>query len=375
MRTLPTSASSSLRLSVCGFKSIKELNDFEPKPLNILIGPNGAGKSNLIGFFRLLSWMLVSDGKLQEHIGYLGGASEVLHDGAQTTLELTANLALQTDSGLNEYRFRLFRAAGDTLIFSDEATRFSRTGTASPNRWIELGAGHREARILEHQQDSQTAKTVVNLLRRIKVYQFHNTSDNSPMRPKWAIDDAHYLKETGGNIAPFLYRLQQDYDSYYRLIVRRLRLILPFFDDFEFVDEHGYMLLRWRERSTDKVFNVSQASDGMLRTMALIALLSQPSIKLPAVIFLDEPELGLHPFAIDIVAGLIKAASLHSQIFVATQSADLLNNFEADDVVVVNRRGRASTYERLDSEALADWLAEYSLADLWDKNVLGGKPA
>lgn len=363
------------RLSLCGFKSIKELNSFEPKALNVLIGPNGAGKSNLIGFFRLLSWMLVSDGKLQEHIGYLGGAGEVLHDGTATTLELTANLTLQTESGLNEYRFRLFRAAGDTLIFSDEATRFSRGSLGKSAKWIELGAGHREAKILEHQLDNLTAKSVVYLLRQLKVYQFHNTSDTSPMRTKWATDDSRYLKETGGNIAPFLYRLQQQSSEHYRLIVRQLRLVLPFFDDFELTDEFGYMLLRWREKGTDKVFNVSQASDGMLRTMALIALLSQPTKHLPAVMFLDEPELGLHPFAIDLIAGLIKAVSLHCQVFVATQSADLLNNFDTEDIVVVNRRGRASTYERLDADALSGWLEEYSLAELWEKNVLGGKPA
>lgn len=362
------------RLSVCGFKSIKELNDFEPKPLNVLIGPNGAGKSNFIRFFRLLSWMLNSDGKLQRHIGELGGANEVLYDGINTTLELTANLWLKTDAGLNEYRFKLFRAAPDTLIFSDEATRFSRSSFTTPNRWLELGSGHREAKILEHTRDNPTARTIVHLLRRLKVYQFHNTSDNSPMRSKWSIDDGWELKETGGNIAPFLYRLQQQQPDYYLPIIRHLRLILPFFDNFEFIDEYGSMILRWREVGTDKIFNASQASDGMLRAIALVALLSQPTENLPDVMFLDEPELGLHPFAIDVIAGLIRAVSLHRQLFVATQSADLLNNFDAEDVVVVNRQGRASTYERLDADSLAAWLDEYSLAELWEKNVLGGKP-
>jgi predicted ATPase len=151
-------------------------------------------------------------------------------------------------------------------------------------------------------------------------------------------------------------------------------LVLPFFDDFDLYPEFGQILLRWKEKGTNKVFNAGQASDGMLRTIALISLLGQNPKDLPAVLFLDEPELGLHPSAIDAVAGLIKAASSHCQVFVATQSISLVNNFELDDLVVIDRKGRNSTYHRPDTEHLQAYLNEFSTGQIWEKNIIGGRP-
>ena len=285
-----------IQLDVTGFKSIQELYEFRPSLLNIMIGPNGAGKSNFIGFFRFMSWML--SGNLQRHIGELGYANDILYDGADVTRELTAHIQLSTQQGINEYKFRLVFAAGDTLIFVDEQYRFSNAQYSTHGQWQNLGAGYSEARILDRMADDQTARTIVNLLRRLQVYQFHNTSDTSPMRTRWSASDSRFLKENGANLSAFLYKLQQEKSAYYLKIVRQVRLILPFFDDFDLYAEKNKVLLRWREKGTIKVFNAAQASDGMLRAIALIALLSQPIVNLPDVLFLDEPELGLHPFAI-----------------------------------------------------------------------------
>jgi predicted ATPase len=150
--------------------------------------------------------------------------------------------------------------------------------------------------------------------------------------------------------------------------------VIPCFADFDLRDDHGSMLLQWRERGSDMLFDVSQASDGSLRTMALVTLLKQPEADLPAILILDEPELGLHPYAIDVVAGLLRAASNHTQVIVATQSTAFVNCFEPEDVVVVNRSGMESTFERQSAEKLGEWLDDYSLAELWEKNVIGGRP-
>ena len=153
-----------------------------------------------------------------------------------------------------------------------------------------------------------------------------------------------------------------------------IRLILPFFSDFELVNDYGHMLLAWRERDSDQVFDASQASDGMLRVIALVSVLLQPEDTLPDVLILDEPELGLHPYAIEIVGGLIGAASKSIQVILATQSAALVNCFEPEDIVVMEREGRTSVFRHLDPERLGEWLDDYSLAELWEKNVLGGQP-
>ncbi|MDP2904440.1 MAG: AAA family ATPase [Methylovulum sp.] len=358
--------------TIKGYKSIKEISGFEPKPINILIGPNGAGKSNFISFFKFLSWMLNSDGKLQEHVAYLGGANDILHDGADVTKNIEAEMSIKTASGINEYKFKLMFAKPDKLVFQEEKYRFSPIKMSQEANWSSCGVGQEEAKLPE--VDNKTATTILNLLRKLIVYQFHNTSDTAPMRLKWSIADGRWLKQNGDNLGSFLYRLQQEEKPYYLRIIKYIRLVLPFFDDFELYDEFGQVLLRWKEKGTNKVFNAGQASDGMLRTIALISLLAQNPKDLPTVLFLDEPELGLHPSAIDAVAGLIKAASSHCQVFVATQSISLVNNFDLDDLVVINRTGRHSDYSRPDCEKLAAYLEEFSTGEIWEKNIIGGRP-
>ena len=358
--------------TIKGYKSIKEIVLFEPKPINILIGPNGAGKSNFISFFKFLSWMLNSDGKLQEHVAYLGGANDILHDGADVTKNIDAEMAIQTKNGLNEYKFSLMFAKPDKLVFKEEKYRFSRINMGVDASWSSCGVGHDEAKLPG--VANPTATTILNLLRKLIVYQFHNTSDTAPMRLKWSASDGRWLKQNGENLGSFLYRIQQEERAYYTRIVKYIRQVLPFFDDFDFYEEFGQILLRWKEKGTNKVFNAGQASDGMLRTIALISLLAQNPKDLPAVLFLDEPELGLHPSAIDAVAGLIKAASEHCQVFIATQSISLVNNFELDDLVVIDRKGRSSEYSRPDTERLEEYLDEFSTGQIWEKNIIGGRP-
>ncbi len=361
-------------LTLCGFKSIREVEDFEPTPINVLIGANGAGKSNLIAFFRMLSWMM--SGELQEYVARRGGASRLLHDGPDTTPQIEATLALETEAGTNEYKFRLFHAAEDTLIFAEEAFRFSRREYSTPYRtWTDLGAGHRESKLIAKAEGGDSnARAIRGLLLKCKVYQFHNTSDTARMRQNWRTEDGRWLKEDAANIAPFLLRLRDHAAPYYKRILDTLRSALPFLSDFELEPENGSVLLRWRERGTDEVFGASQASDGMLRTIALIALLQQPAEDLPGILFLDEPELGLHPYATDVLVGLLRSASQRCQVILATQSAALVDRFEPEDIVVTERDGRESHFTRLQPAKLQEWLEEYSIAELWEKNVIGGRP-
>lgn len=361
-------------ITLKGFKTIQALENFKPRPLTALIGPNGAGKSNFISFFRMLSWALADPDHFPLYVGQQGGASTLLHDGPVKTREIEAELTLRTESGENQYAFRLFFAAGDSLIFADERYRFSdkRYGTVAP--WTETGAGHRAPQLLARAAEDTTARFIRNILQKIVVYQFHNTSDTARIRGKWYINDNRWLKEDAANIAPVLFRLRESDSRCYQRIVDTIRLILPFFSDFELAPRYNSLLLNWRERNSDQVFGVSQASDGMLRVIALVTLLLQPEQDLPDVLILDEPELGLHPYAINIVGGLIRAVATKIQVIVATQSMPLVDCFEPEDIVIVERKGRSSAFRQLDAEALGEWLEDYSLSELWEKNVLGGRP-
>ncbi len=381
------------KITLRGFKTIRDLTDFAPGDLTVLIGANGAGKSNLISFFRMLSWALAAPGQLQLHVQTQGGAGRILHDGTARTNEICAELSLAMADGTNRYGFRLVHAAGDTLLFGNEWVQFVPKGEDSPTLpgmhaghpeakllhiselhldRLSMAAGHREAKLLDW--ENPTASVTLSTLRRIIIHQFHNTSATARIRGKWSASDNRWLKEDGANLASFLLRLQEQHPAHYRRIEDTLRLIAPFFAAFELYPESDAVLLRWRELGSDQVFDVSQASDGLLRAMALVALLSQPVADLPAVLILDEPELGLHPYAIEVLAGLVRAASHHVQVIVATQSVALIDRFEPEDIVVVSRPGRESVLRRLDGEELRNWLDTYTLSELWEKNVVGGRP-
>ena len=362
------------RITLKGFKSIRDLTDFEPRSRTVLIGPNGAGKSNFISFFRMMSWALSGPDKLALHVSQQGGSRRLLHDGPARTREIESELTIRAPAGRNQYAFRLFHAAGDTLVFADERYRFSRSGRPGEADWKSTGAGHRDPRLLAAAADDKTADIIRTLLQKIVVYQFHNTSDTARIRGKWSVSDDRWLKEDAANLAPVLHRLRKQHGRYYQRIVDTVRLVLPLFSDFELEPDNGHLLLGWRERDSDEVFSASQASDGFLRIVALITLLLQPADGLPDVLILDEPELGLHPSAVNIVGGLIRAAAETIQVIAATQSVALVDCFDPEDIVVVERPDRASTFKRLEPAALKDWLDEYSLSELWEKNVIGGRP-
>ena len=361
------------KVTIRGFKTIRSLENFEPGQLTALIGPNGSGKSNFISFFRMMSWALAGPDNLAFFVGERGGASRILHNGPAQTREIEAELSIRTQSGNNQYAFRLFYAADDRLVFAEERYRLTPKGDP-PRDWRGTGAGHSSPGLIPAADTDTTARVIRRLLQRIIVHQFHNTSDTSRIRGSWSASDNRFLKEDGANVAPVLFRLRENDGNSYRRIVDTIRLVLPFFSDFELEPEYGNLLLRWREQNTDQVFSASQASDGMLRVVTLVTLLLQPVSDLPDVLILDEPELGLHPYAINIVGGLINAASKTTQVMVATQSMALLDCFNPEDVVVVDRGDGGSEFKRLSSKALDSWLEEYSLSELWEKNVIGGRP-
>ena len=370
------------RVSITGFKTIRRLDGFEPRGLNVLIGGNGAGKSNFICFFRVLQWMLTPPGQLQLQVAIQGGASGFLSDGPDVTREVTAQLELETESATNEYRFRLSHAAGDTFRFAEEKYRCSSFARGGEADWIVLEPGVPEAGLNAAAEGGDaTARTIRRLIRQCVVYQFHNTAATSRIRQRWSIDDGRYLKEDAGNLAPFLLRLCEHEPQSYRRIVGTIRQAVPFFSDFVLDPVKESLLLQWREIGSDLVFSSYQAADGMLRFFALVALLLQPKDDLPEVLIIDEPELGLHPHACELVASLLKAISRDRQVFIATQSTFLVDQFEPEDIVVVNRPERTTELERLDASSLREWLEEfeggrgYSLSELWEKNVFGGGPA
>ena len=360
------------RIKIQGFRSIKEMT-LELRPLNILIGANGAGKSNLIAFFKLVNELM--GGRLQEHIGATGRATANLHFGPKRTPQLEAEMAFQTDNGTDTYRMRLFHAAGDALIFAEETLFFHQTGYLEP-KVVPLGVGHQETRIgYAAEQDDPVAKTLRFLLNHCRVYHFHDTSPTAEVRQYCYTGNSRWLMPDAANLAAVLYKLKFTNETVYRRIVGTIRQVAPFFEDFDLEPTGSRdIILNWRHRTSDRVFGPHQLSDGTLRSICLITLLSQPKDDLPILIVVDEPELGLHPYALGVVASLFQTASYHTQVLVSTQSSAFLDSFEPEDIVVVERNDEATEFARPDTDKLAAWLEDYSLGEIWEKNLIGGGP-
>ena len=368
-------------IHIRGFRSLADVQISDMPNATVLIGANGSGKSNFIRFFEMLSWMLGSQ-QLGEFIARQGGADDQLFGGNARTPRMEAEIRMRTDSGRNDYRFALSYAHPDRFIFTEEGFRYSAFGYSTEAPWQYLGSGHTEAKIVQAPQpggiegvDPTTASVIVNLIRAIAVYQFHDTSDISGFKKKWDLWDNRTLYSHGGNLAAVLYRLQRQDMRRYDLICRQISRVLPGFDCFEIADDYGKVLLRWKSKWSAKTFGAHLTSDGSLRFFALVTLLNLPPEMLPSIILLDEPELGLHPAAISLIGGMIRSLSIERQIILATQSPLLVESFDLDKIVVLDLKDGRTKFTRPSPSDYQRWLDNnFTTGDLWRKNLLGGRP-
>ncbi len=374
-----------LKLTNINLKGYKSINlkgqDIPIGDITILLGANGSGKSNLISFFKMLNYMMTGD--LQKYIGDSGFADSLLYYGSKKTSRLIADVTFADSKSTDNYVFSLSHAAGDTLIFTEETLIWKNHNSDKPPYKIQLDPGLKESGLYDYcrKRRNKTAHVIFELLKGCQVFQFHDTSKEAKIRNSGYINDNDFLRSDGGNLSAFLFSMkeQKEGEKYYNRIVRYIQMVMPHFQDFVLNPSsrnENYILLNWIEKDSEYLFGPHQISDGSLRFMALAALLLQPPKTLPKVIILDEPELGLHPSAISILAGMVRTASQHSQILLATQSTRLIDEFETNDVVIVERdeEKRCSVFKKLDASRLSEWLERYSMSELWEKNVIGGRP-
>lgn len=358
-------ASQVTRLVLHGYKSIAQC-DVPLGPVNILIGANGAGKSNFIGFFRFLSEIL--NRQLQKSVGVAGGPDKLLHFGRKTSEELGASVYF----GDVRYMLTLAPTMDNKLLFQQELI-----GNINQQEVSSFGYLESEVHLYKTWNGENRLDYVIDSINKWRIYHFHDVGSSSRVKQIHNINDNEYLRDDARNLAAFLLRLKNHHGEHYQRIVKTIRLVAPFFGDFHLrptVDNPEKVQLEWTELGQDEPFTASALSDGTLRFICLASVLLQPEDFMPTAILIDEPELGLHPFAISVLAGLMKSAARKHQLIVSTQSVELVNEFDAEDLIVVDKRGGASTFKRLDTETLSEWLDEYSLGELWKKNLLGGRP-
>lgn len=352
-------------IEIKGYKSIKSQR-IDLAPINILIGANGSGKSNFISFFEFLNYLY--NRKLKDHVALRGGDDKILHKGKKITSEIS--FRMEFGNGVNGYSVKL--QSGDYgFIFLKESVSYQPGKQGSS--W-DISRSETEARI--KLDDGFKAGYVRRYLNGLRKYHFHDTGSSSPFKQRSNIeDDIYYLYEDGMNIAAFLYNIHEENKIVYNRIIKNIQSIAPYFSDFYLKpNTENTLTLQWTDRYSDIVYGSNALSDGTLRFIALSVLFLQPN--LPDTIIIDEPELGLHPAAIAKLAGMIKSSSTKGcQVIVATQSTDLISHFTPDDIITVDQVDGESVFKRLSNDTLEQWLEDYTIDDLWKRNIIkGGQP-
>lgn len=348
-------------IEINGYKSIKKAR-VDLAPINILIGANGSGKSNFISFFDFLNRLY--NRKLNEYIALKGGEDKILHKGRKNGDVIS--FKIEFDNGQNGYS-AILRSGNDGFVFSSENLIYK------GNNW-DISGADKEARVKS--TNIYRAKYVIKYLNGFRKYHFHDTSSNSPFTKYSNIEnDIHYFYEDGMNLTAFMYQIQEKNKIVYNRIIKNIQSIAPYFSDFYFApNKENNVRLQWTDKYSDVVFGANDLSDGTLRFIALSVLFLQPD--LPDTIIIDEPELGLHPSAIAKLAGMIKSVSDRGcQVISATQSTDLISHFLPEDIITVDQIDGETIFNRLSSDTLNHWLEDYTIDDLWKRNIItGGQP-
>ncbi|MGB0524530.1 MAG: AAA family ATPase [Flammeovirgaceae bacterium] len=366
-------------LYINNFKSIRDSGEIKIRPLNVLVGSNGAGKSNFISFFKLLHSIVIN--RLPNYIAESGYADRILHFGRKQSKELSGGIIFRENRKKppsNRYDFVLMPDQNNSFYFSEEKGGYNNHVNMHWKRhpdwdYIYLESRYHKSDLPRH--GASRFSYLRDYFEEFRLFHFHDTSSSAPLKQPAKLRDNAYLKEDGSNLAAFLYRIQEQHPSNFRLIEYAVSSIAPFFERFDLQPDNlnpEMIFLKWLEKNSDEYFDANSLSDGSIRFIALATLLLQPEP--PKTIIIDEPELGLHPSAIHQLAALIQSASVNSQIIIATQSTTLLDQFSVEDIIVVDREDNQSTFKRLNEADFSNWLEDYSMGELWGKNVIGGTP-
>ena len=360
-------------IKIQNYKSIHEL-DLPLTALNVLIGSNGAGKSNFISFFELVK--AIYEQRLAGYTMQKGGFERFLHNGLKGSKMLSGLIDFENKNALAF----VLRPTNNGVGYIEELSDFFNKNATTDKQYVEKWNKHKwDANVQESTlRDSRTwrAGYLKEFLETFDVYHFHDTSASSALRSDCKIDDNRRLRADGSNLAAYLYLLQETEEKAFRLIEGTIHSVAPYFKRFTLRNNpisQGKIRLEWEQVDSDIYLDAHSFSDGTIRFIALATLLLQPN--LPKIIIIDEPELGLHPAAIRMLAALIKRASKKSQVIISTQSVGLVDYFDVENIITVDRKEGQSVFTHLSSRDLSVWMDEYdySIGDLWETNMIGGQ--
>ena len=377
-----------------------DAQELELKPLNVLIGPNGSGKSNLIEVIGLLR-AAPSDVKAPIREG--GGSENWIWRGEPKATDARVEVVLRGLFFPSKERPVRYSIAFDSLFFTephiiDETIEDKRTEQTEDSAKRYLQRGHRKVIVMSLEDDRgrrqrelpaseiKPDQSILSQLkdpfqypelrsvevgfRGISLYREWSFGRNTPPRlPQKADSPNHSLAEDGRNLGMVLNRLEGDPKAKRKLLAA-LRKLYHGIDDYYVQVEAGSVQVFLQEGNV--TIPATRLSDGTLRYLCLLAILCNP--KLPSLICLEEPELGLHPDILPGLADLLREASERCQLIVTTHSDTLVDALTdtPESIVVCEKDNGQTRLKRLDKGELSHWLEKYRLGELWTSGELGG---
>lgn len=353
-------------ISVYGYKSIQKLEKFKLSNVNILIGINGAGKSNIISIFKLLN--NIYNRQLQSYT-LKNNIDSMFYMGTKNTKKIT--LEFEFNENRNKYKVELQATNDNKVMIAKDTFDYYLSNSLYKITENKLESDMSDAENIINSKN--IAKHCLEPIKQWKVYHFHDTSDDSPIKRQCSNNDNLIFKPDASNIAAYIRMIYKEYKKHYKLLINTIQDVAPYFGDFIIRDDENIQLEWVSKFDKDTALKANMLSDGTLRFICLAVLLLQPTDKMPDLILIDEPELGLHPYAIEKLAGLIRRLET-KQFIISTQSVEFLNYFSPDEIIVVENKNNQSEIKRLDSAQLEIWLKDYSLGELWNNYIIGGRP-
>jgi predicted ATPase len=376
------------RIKIAGFRRLHAI-DLPVRPFMVLIGANGVGKTSFLDALSILS--ASASGNLNGILSRFGGIANILTRGISEDLSFFVDMAVPGYKPL-EYELRL-APKGTGYAISREVLSQQRDGYPEPFKHIDSTDGDiryyeiEEERLVrpdwEHGPLETSLAQVPKMfrqpeeLRRIlaTATQYHalDVGPRAPVKMPQPMKPATLPGPDGEDLVPFLYYLREGDRERFDRIVDSLRSAFPDFEELSFPPvAAGMLAMTWKDRKFNKSIYINELSEGTLRFLWLVSLLQSPNLS--TVTMIDEPEVSMHPELLSLLADLMREASKRTQLIVATHSDRFIRFLRPEEVVVmdINEDGSA-TATWADSLDLDQWLAEYSLDEVWRMGRMGGR--
>lgn len=376
------------RIRIGGFRRLYDV-DLQIKPLMVLIGANGVGKTSLLDVLALLS--ASAEGRLNDELSELGGVVSVLTRARADAVSLLVDMEVPGYEPL-EYDLSL-SPKGNGYAITREVLSQARVGYPEPFKHVDSRDGDikyfqiEESRLVrpdwEHDPLETSLSQVPKMfrqpeeLRRIlgSATQYHvlNVGPRAPVKLPQQMRPATLPGADGEELVSYLYYLREADPNRFESIHDSLAAAFPDFEGLSFPPvAAGMLAMTWKDKNFAKPLYMNELSEGTLRFLWLASLLQSPGLS--TITMIDEPEVSLHPELLSLLADLMREASQRTQLIVATHSDRLIRFLRPEEVVVmdVGEDGLA-TATWADTLDLEEWLAEYSLDEVWRMGRMGGR--